>query len=130
MKLQVLLLAVSLSALRAAAQEDVVTLRASTLLDGAGGRRSDVVVVVRGSKIASVSGPAQGRSYDLTGLTVLPGGIDTHVHLANHFDKDGRAHREAAGREPAEDATLFAVENAYQTLQAGISVSGIWRVRR
>jgi imidazolonepropionase-like amidohydrolase len=115
------LLVVSSPALLAAAQDEAVTLRASTLLDGMGGRRADVLVVVRGSKIAGVGGPAQGRGYDLSGLTLLPGGIDTHVHLANHFDKDGRAHREASGREAAEEAALYAVENAHRTLLAGIT---------
>lgn len=110
-----------LSAGATSAQDGAVTLRAGTLLDGVGGRRSDVAVVVSGSKIVAVGGPAQGASYDLSGLTLMPGGIDTHVHLGNHFDRDGRAHREAGGREPAEEATLHALENASLTLTAGIT---------
>ena len=27
---------------------------------------------------------------DLTAVTVLPGYIDTHVHIGNHFDDDGK----------------------------------------
>jgi imidazolonepropionase-like amidohydrolase len=105
----------------ASAQDEAVTLRAGTLLDGAGGRRSNVAVVVKAGKIAAVDGPPQGTVYDLQKLTLMPGGIDTHVHLANHFDLDGRAHRDSGGREPVEQATLFAVENAYRTLMAGLT---------
>src|SRR5262245_26759271 len=105
----------------ASAQDEAVTLRAGTLLDGAGGRRSNATVVVKAGKIAAVDGPTQGTVYDLSKLTLMPGGIDTHVHLANHFDLDGRAHSDAGGREPVEQATLFAVENDYRTLMAGLT---------
>jgi imidazolonepropionase-like amidohydrolase len=80
-----------------------------------------VTVVVRGSRIAAVGGPAEGIAYDLSRLTVMPGGIDTHVHIGSHFDLDGRAHNDAHGREPLEQAMLFAVENAYATLASGIT---------
>lgn len=115
----VLVLAVASSSV--AAQERSITLRAGTLLDGKGGARSNVGVVVRGTKIAAVGGPAEGVTYDLSRLTVMPGGIDTHVHIGSHFDLDGRAHDEADGREPLEQAMLFAVENAYATLVSGIT---------
>ena len=32
------------------------------------------------------------RVLDLTGLTVLPGYIDTHVHIGHHFDENGKLH--------------------------------------
>lgn len=122
MRLRASLLGVALiGAARVSGQEGLVTLRADLLLDGSGGRRTSVLVVVSGSKIAAVGGPAQGVRYDLSGLTLMPGGVDTHVHLANHFDLDGKAHREAGGREPAEQATLYAAENASLTLMAGIT---------
>ena len=43
---------------------------------------------------SSPAAPAAATGfYDLTALTVLPGYIDTHVHIGNHFDDDGRVHR-------------------------------------
>ncbi len=60
------------------------------------------------------------RVYDLTALTVLPGYIDTHVHIGNHFDDDGRVHR--AENDPSvAHLTLHGAENAYRTLMDGIT---------
>jgi imidazolonepropionase-like amidohydrolase len=105
----------------AGAEEGPVTLRVGTLLDGTGGRRKDAVVVVKAGKIASLDGPPAGPVYDLSQLTVMPGGIDTHVHLASHFDADGRAHNDLEGREPRDQAMLHAVENVQRTLLCGIT---------
>ena len=58
-------------------------------------------------------------TYDLSDLTVMPGWIDTHVHLTNHFDADGRNHSDPD--ETPEQAILYAVENAYRTLMAGFT---------
>jgi imidazolonepropionase-like amidohydrolase len=116
-----LVAAVALSSGALLAQEEAVTLRVGRLLDGRGGAQSDVTVIVRGSRIAAIGGPAEGATYDLSRLTVMPGGIDTHVHIGSHFDRDGHAHNQADGREPREQAMLHAVENAYQTLMAGIT---------
>ena len=88
-------------------EEPTLTLRAGTLLDGKGGRLTNVNMVIRGSRIAAVGGAAEGAAYDLSRLTVMPGGIDTHVHIGSHFDRDGRAHNEVSGREPLEQAMLY-----------------------
>ena len=101
--------------------ENAFTLRAGTLLDGRGGRLSNVNLVVRGTKIAAVGASAEGPAYDLSRLTVLPGLVDTHVHIDSHIDRDGQAHNEATGREPLEQGTLFGAENAAATLMAGIT---------
>src|SRR5262245_15788154 len=110
-----------LAAALLSSEEPALTLRAGTLLDGRGGARSAVDVVVRGSRIEAVGGRPEGTLYDLGRLTLMPGGIDTHVHIGSHFDRDGRAHNEAEGREAPEQAMLHAVENAYRTLMAGIT---------
>jgi imidazolonepropionase-like amidohydrolase len=114
---------VPLAGASATAEEPVLTLRAGRLIDGRGGARGPTDVVVRGSKIAAVGGPTQGTCYDLSRLTVMPGGIDTHVHLGSHFDDDGRAHNETEGREPVEQALLRAAENAQLALAAGITTA-------
>ena len=66
------------------------------ILDGRGAVLEDRDLVVRDGLIAEIVPRGAGRGdrvYDLTALTVLPGYIDTHVHIGNHFDDDGRVHR-------------------------------------
>ena len=95
-----------------------LTLRAGTLLDGKGGVQRNATITISGSKIKSVGGTATAATYDLTKLTVLPGMIDTHVHIAWHFGPDGRY-------QPRDDnpvtALGYAAENAYVTLMAGFT---------
>jgi imidazolonepropionase-like amidohydrolase len=101
------------------AQTEAVTIRASSALDGRGRSIPDAAVVVRGGKIVSVdSGRGGAATYDLRGLTLLPGLIDTHVHIDTHFGKDGRA--TSQGETPPQ-SMLYAVENAYVTLMAGFT---------
>lgn len=56
--------------------------------------------------------------YELPRATVLPGLIDTHVHLDSHFGKDGRATNVG---ETAEDRMRAEEANAYATLMAGFT---------
>ena len=101
------------------AQAAPVILRAGTLIDGRGAPRRDVAVVVGGPRIQRIEAWAgQRATYDLSHLTVLPGLIDTHVHITSHFGKDGRASNE--GESPAEQA-LSGAENLYRTLMAGFT---------
>ena len=102
-----------------AAAQPSVTIRAGTLIDGRGGTRRQVDVVVQGSRIVRI-GPAARipATYELSRLTVLPGLIDTHVHLESHFGKDGRASNQ--GETPAERRRA-AEDNAYTMLMAGFT---------
>ncbi|HXV85925.1 MAG TPA: amidohydrolase family protein [Gemmatimonadales bacterium] len=102
------------------AQEPVLRVRAAMLLDGRGGAQRNVTVVVQGSRITALESPGHGATYDLQGLTLLPGGVDTHVHLGWHFDPDGRFHRGAFEETPAQ-AVLYAAENAHRMLMSGIT---------
>ncbi len=105
----------------AAAQNETITLRAGTLIDGKGGVTKDAVVVIEGARIARVinkEGEAKGEVRDLSELTVLPGLIDTHVHISSHFGKDGRYTNED---ETEAQFILYAMENAYRTLMAGFT---------
>ena len=105
----------------AAAQTDSIVVRAGTLLDGRGGSRGPTDIVIRGSKIATVRAPAGSPTYDLSGLTVMPGGIDTHIHLLDHFDSTGRSAQ--ATPETPQQTVLYGMENAWLTLQAGITTA-------
>jgi len=102
----------------AAAEEQALTLRAGTLLDGKGGVTRGAIVVVEGSRIARIGGEPKGPVHDLTMLTVLPGLIDTHVHISSHFGRDGRYANES---ETQAQFILYATENAYRTLMAGFT---------
>ena len=66
-----------------------IVLKVGTMLDGKGGVVQNTTIVVQGLKIARIDPKAQGVTYDLTGLTVMPGWIDTHVHV-EAFSLHGR----------------------------------------
>ncbi len=117
--IRLVLAAVMLVASMPAHAQDAVIIRAGTLLDGKGGKTRDVAVVVRGSKIDRINTtPAGAATYDLRRLTVLPGLIDTHVHIGWHFGKSGRM--DNSDESPAE-STLYGAENAWVTLMAGMT---------
>jgi len=102
-------------------QAPTITIHAGTVLDGRGGVARNTTIVVAGSHILRLDPALTTATYDLGRLTVMPGGIDTHVHLASHFDANGRAHNDPGGAEPLQQTVLYAEENAYHALLAGIT---------
>jgi imidazolonepropionase-like amidohydrolase len=100
------------------AQSPSVTVRAARIIDGRGKVLTNAVIEVKGDTIAAVDQRSGSVTYDLGDVTVLPGMIDTHVHIGEHFGKDGRA--DARGETPAETA-LYAAENAWMTLVNGFT---------
>jgi imidazolonepropionase-like amidohydrolase len=106
----------------ARAQERPVVIRAATVLDGKGGLMRNVGIVVQGTRISSIDSNARAVTYDLKGLTVMPGWIDTHVHIDAHFDPNGKSHSPASAKDETPQQTiLYAVENAYNVLMAGFT---------
>src|SRR2546422_1217326 len=102
------------------AQDGPVVIRADTVFDGRGGTLTNTSIVVQGSQITRIDPAAQGVTYDLRGLTVMPGWIDTHAHIVQHFDrKTGKT--PGRGDETPQQAALYAVENAYMTLVGGFT---------
>jgi len=95
-----------------------VILRASTVLDGRGQVLRDVSIVIENGKIARLDSNGKGASYDLRGLTVLPGWIDAHVHPTWHFDAAGRL---AGPDEPKEQTVLAGAANSWKMLAAGFT---------
>jgi quinoprotein glucose dehydrogenase len=118
---RVLLLA-ALAAAPLAAQDHPVTIRAARLLDGTGGAITNALVTVQSGRITRVERAASGRrgAIDLGGLTLLPGLIDVHDHLAWHFNAAGRLHTGNDGETPAQSA-LASVAEAGVTLMAGFT---------
>ena len=102
-------------------QAPTVTIRAGTVLDGRGGVMRSTTIIVVASRIVGLDSSRAAVTYDLSRLTVMPGGIDTHVHLTSHFDANGRAHNDPGGAEPLEQTVLYTEENAYRALMAGIT---------
>ena len=95
-----------------------ITIRAGRVYDGKGNVARDVVLQIDNGKITRV-GRASGKvTYDLSDATLMPGWIDTHVHIGWHFGKDGRF--DNSGETPAQQA-LYGAENAYATLRGGFT---------
>ncbi len=98
--------------------QDRIVLNAGTVLDGKGGIKKNQQIVIEGSKIVEIR-PAKGSgTYDLRAETVMPGWIDTHVHLTWHFDAQNIIVR---GEEDTKDWALYTAENAWVTVQGGFT---------
>src|SRR4029079_4714091 len=95
-----------------------IVIAADTILDGKGGGLHNTRIVVEGSKIVRIDPNAAPINYDLRGLTVLPGWIDSHVHITWSFGPDGK-NAAAGGTTPY--ATYAAAANAWATLLAGFT---------
>lgn len=98
-------------------------IHAGTLLDGTGApARHNVSIVVEGERVRSVEAgfvtAAGAETVDLAGWTVLPGLIDTHVHLAVG---QGNGYTQMALYEPPGYPALVAAANARATLLAGFT---------
>lgn len=97
-------------------QRAVIAVRSA--LDGKGHVLHDTRIVIEGSKIVAIDPKAEPVDYDLRGLTVMPGWIDSHVHIAWSFGKDGKSG--SPGGTPEEVAYQVA-SNAWVTLMAGFT---------
>jgi imidazolonepropionase-like amidohydrolase len=111
-------LVLALSTIVTAQPKPTTVIRAARLIDGRGNVLSNGAVAVTDGKIVSVGLPGSAVTHDLGALTLMPGFIDTHVHIGWHFDAKGRYH---SGPEPAEQAALYGAENAWVTLMAGFT---------
>jgi imidazolonepropionase-like amidohydrolase len=113
--------ALTLAASAGEAQTRTV-LRVGRLIDGTGGVRDSVFVIVDESRIARIIGVGDTTiatvTYDLSRFTLLPGLIDTHVHIDSHFGRDGRI---ATGMQSQLDRTIAAGQNAERTLRSGFT---------
>jgi imidazolonepropionase-like amidohydrolase len=101
-----------------AVAQDRIVMQTSVLLDGKGGIFKNQQIVIENGKIISI-GPGHAKAdYDLTGLTVMPGWIDTHVHLQWHMDAN---HKSVSGAAKPEEMALYTAADAWMELQDGFT---------
>ncbi|HEY1337687.1 MAG TPA: amidohydrolase family protein [Bryobacteraceae bacterium] len=106
----------------AAASAQPLVIKTTTLIDGKGRVLRNQEIVIENGRIARVGDAKQKPTIDLSGLTVMPGWIDTHAHPGWHFNREGRY--EPGGRnskETPQQAALAAAANAYATLMGGFT---------
>lgn len=101
-----------------AAQKSHIVIDTTTILDGRGATLKNRQIVIDGSRIRSVSGGRQPATYDLRGLTVMPGWIDTHVHLNWHMNEAGKS---VANVPELDEAALYTAADAWMTLSGGFT---------
>ncbi len=105
----------------AAQPSRAVTIHATRLLDGRGGALQDVVVTVDSGTIRSIEQTRRARAdYELGDVTLLPGLIDSHAHVAWYFTRGGRLHQPGDGDTPVQSMLSMAA-NAYGTLLGGVT---------
>jgi imidazolonepropionase-like amidohydrolase len=103
-----------------------VVLKAAHIFDSVSGKLSDHgVVVVQEGKIVAVGAdsaiPAGAKVIDLGDATLMPGMIDSHVHLDGEFSENWyQGFYEGVTRFPAEES-LYAAKYAKETLEAGFT---------
>ena len=121
-----LMVSVSAPADGTAPGSGVVVLKAAHIFDSVSGKLADHgVVVVQDGKITAVGGdaaiPAGARVIDLGDATLMPGMIDSHVHLSDEFEENWyKGFYQNVTRFPAEQA-LYAAKYARETLEAGFT---------
>jgi imidazolonepropionase-like amidohydrolase len=107
-----------------AAQPEPLVIRAGTIIDGTGRAPvRDAVVVIAGGRIRCVGAdcaiPPGARRLDATGRYVLPGLIDTHVHL--HFATDTAGTRQTQALRFAHGITTVRDAGTSKQLDANLA---------
>ncbi|HXY61175.1 MAG TPA: amidohydrolase family protein [Chthoniobacterales bacterium] len=95
-----------------------IVIGAGTLLDGRGHVLHDTRIVVDGSKVVALDPKASPVDYDLRELIVMPGWIDSHVHITWSFGEDGK---NAGDDKTTQFAAYQSATNAWVTLAAGFT---------
>ena len=102
----------------AAVAQTRVVIQAGTVIDGRGGVQKNQQIAIVGTRIVSVGSAKRKPTYDLSRCTVMPGWIDTHVHLNWHFDA---GHKNVSSGDSDADALRYTAANAKVTLEGGFT---------
>jgi imidazolonepropionase-like amidohydrolase len=101
-----------------AVAQNRVVIDAGTILDGRGGALHNQQIVIENGRIVSIAAGSAKADYDLRTLTIMPGWIDTHIHLNWHMDAN---HKSVSGGGKPEDMALYTEADAWMTLQGGFT---------
>lgn len=108
--------------MHAALIASLLVIRAPRVIDGRGHLLRNAAVVVDNGKIVAIDENPKHVDVDLRDATLMPGGVDAHVHIGWHFNAAGKSEPGGAdSKEAPADAALYAAENAYRTLMGGIT---------
>lgn len=110
----------ALLAVECAGQPMIV--KTSTLIDGTGHVLRNQQIAIENGRITGIGPNKDKPTVDLSGLTVMPGWIDTHVHPTWYFNRDGWLEQEGEGsKSTPQQAALYAEANLYATLIGGFT---------
>src|SRR5947199_1938288 len=107
-----------------AQQPKIIALNAARMFDGTSDAVTrNAVIVIEGNRIKAIGGaiPANAEVIDLGDVTLLPGFIDSHVHLTEESgDNWYLDYFQGLMRQPSEQA-LLATTFARKTIEAGFT---------
>ena len=112
----------ALPVLAAVAMAQPIVVKTTVLIDGKGHVLHNKEIAIEAGRITRIADAKQKPTIDLSGVTVMPGWIDTHVHLGWYLNKEGRY--DPGGRNSTttpQQAALYAAANAYATLMGGFT---------
>jgi imidazolonepropionase-like amidohydrolase len=101
-----------------AVAQNRVVIDAGTILDGRGGTLHNRQIVIENGRIVSIAAGSVKPDYDMRNVTVMPGWIDTHIHLNWHMDAN---HKSVSGGGKPDDMALYTEADAWMTLQGGFT---------
>ena len=107
-----------------ASNAQVTVVKAGRLIDPhAGTVLNDQVILIRDNKVEAVGKglaiPAEGKVIDLSRMTVLPGLIDCHTHVADGASDNGEPLSQL--KKTASQAVLESIPNARIMLESGFT---------
>ncbi len=109
-------------AVTSASNAGPITIHADRIVDGRGNIIPGGTIVVQNGKITRVDKTPTGTpTYDLKGMTLMPGMIDAHSHLTWYFNRQGRYHARGTDNDTPVQSMLATAGNAYATLMAGFT---------